>query len=61
MACPFRWASNFSGARSIEAKVAKPIASFAEYALRGIYPQAQSSVNQNNRSTAWSLWKEKTI
>ena len=36
----------------MEAKVAKPIASFAEYAPRelcGIYPQAQSPVNQNTK------------
>ena len=58
------WLQILADCATIEAKVAKPIASFAEYALRelrGIYPQAQSPVNQNKRSTAWSLWKEKII
>ena len=55
------WLQILADCATIEAKVAKPIASFAEYALRGIYPQAQSSANQNKRSTACSLWKEKMI
>ena len=33
----------------IEGKVAKPLTSFAEYALRRILPQAQSLANQNKR------------
>ena len=58
------WLQILADCATIEAKVAKPIASFAEYVLRGksselrgIYPQAQSPVNQNKRLTAWSLWR----
>ena len=40
---------------NIGAKVAKPLTSFAEYPLRRVYPQAQSSANQNKRLTAWNL------
>ena len=43
------WLQILADCATIEAKVAKPIASFAEYALRGIYPQAQSPVNQNKK------------
>ena len=41
------WLQILADCATIEAKVAKPIGSFAEYALRklrGIYPQAQSPV-----------------
>ena len=37
---------------NIEGNVAKPLTSFAESPLRRVYPQGQSSGNQNKRLTA---------
>ena len=44
--------ADFVANATIEGNVAKPLTSFAEYPLRRVYPQAQSSVNQNKRLTA---------